>query len=322
MSRAHLFRYKLRGRPLRIVIGHTDTMSLAGARARKLRMRRALDDGIDPRRAWPRRRPAPAPLSISAATAAPDVQHTVEFLASEFLTRYVRPTRKRPEYAEAILQRDVLSVWKGRDARTIQPAEVIELLDGIVDRGSRVIANRTAALLGQMFRFGIHRHIVPNTPVQLLIRPGGKEKPRERTLTDDEPRVFLKDPKSCTRFDRLSHVVLVLLLTGQRRGELALARWSEIDFTAKTRKIPDEHAKAGRGHIVPLAIGRSRSSKPCSALRSAHNGCCRRMAASITSTRNSSHARSRSAGSDSRSAASERSRCTTCVGPAGRASRD
>ena len=164
----------------------------------------------------------------------------------------LRPHRKRPEYAEKILAKDVLSTWKGRDARTIEPGEVVELLDAIIDRGSRVMANRTAALLSQLFRFGIQRRIVASTPVQLLYRPGGKEKARERTLTDEELSAFLKDPQACTRYERLSHVMLVLLLTAQRRGELALARWADIDFKAKTWTIPDENAKGGRGHVVPL----------------------------------------------------------------------
>jgi hypothetical protein len=52
--------------------------------------------------------------------------------------------RKRPEYAEAILARDVLPEWKGRDVRTIEPFEVIALLKRIKGRGSPVAANRTA----------------------------------------------------------------------------------------------------------------------------------------------------------------------------------
>lgn len=48
-------------------------------------------------------------------------------------------------------------------------------------------------------------------------------------------------------------VINILLLTGQRRGELALARWSDISFEEKTWTIPDEHSKSGRGHIVPLS---------------------------------------------------------------------
>ena len=112
---------------------------------------------------------------------APTDKHSIEFLVAEFIARYLRAARhgrKRPEYAERILQRDVLPAWKGRDARTIAPEDVLSLLDEIVDRGAPVMANRTAALLAQLFKFGIHRRIVESTPVQLLYRPGGKEKPR------------------------------------------------------------------------------------------------------------------------------------------------
>ena len=143
--------------------------------------------------------------------------------------------------------------WKGRDARTIKWREVIELLDGIVARGSRIMANRIAGLLGQMFRFGVHRDIVESNPVQLLYRPGGKESARDRCLSDDELKALLGNPKAATRFERLAHVILILLLTGQRRGELALARWRDINFKDKTWRIPDENSKAGKGHVVPLS---------------------------------------------------------------------
>src|SRR5271168_5331433 len=58
--------------------------------------------------------------------------------------------------------------------------EVIELLDAIVDRPAPVMANRVAGLLSQLFRYGIHRQIVESSPVQLLFRPGGTERPRQR----------------------------------------------------------------------------------------------------------------------------------------------
>lgn len=251
-SRSWFMRYRWGDSHGRVLLGHWPTMGLADARAEVQRLRGQMDKGVDPKRARPTRRAVAAPVDGSAAVAGGH-RHTVEFLASEFLERFVKPSRKRPEYAEAILRRDVLTAWKGRDARTIEPAEVIELLDGIVDRGSPVQANRTAALLGQMFKFGIHRRIVTSTPVQLLYRPGGTEKPRARSLSDEELRAFLGNPLACTRYARLAHVIKVLLFTGQRRGELALARWRDIDFDAGTWKIPDENSKSGRGHVCPLS---------------------------------------------------------------------
>ncbi len=109
-----------------------------------------------------------------------------------------------------------------------------------------------------MFRFGVHRGLVESSPVQLLYRPGGQERPRERSLTDSELKALLKDPKAATRFERLSHAIVLFLLTAVRRSELALASWSEFDFKAKTWRIPGEHVKGrkgeGKGHTVPLWI--------------------------------------------------------------------
>jgi integrase len=91
----------------------------------------------------------------------------------------------------------------------------------------------------------------------LLYRPGGKEVPRERCLTDAELKALLKSPKAATRLERLSHAIVLFLLTAVRRSELALASWSEIDFNAKTWRIPGEHVKGrkgeGKGHEVPLS---------------------------------------------------------------------
>lgn len=251
-TRTWLFRYKWRKKPLRVTLGHLPGMPLADARQRALEMRRALDDGIDPRRARPRRQPHKSAQSVSAAVADPSNKHAIETLIHEFVERHVKPTRKRPEYAIRILNTEVAPAWKGCDARTIGPHEVIDLLDGIVERGSRVMANRVAALLTQLFKFGIHRRIVAASPVQLLYRPGGKEKARERALSDDELKAFMAHRGDVLRSQSISHALMILLLTMQRRSEIALATWREFDLDAKTWTIPDEHAKGGRGHIVPL----------------------------------------------------------------------
>ena len=54
-----------------------------------------------------------------------------------------------------------------------------------------------------MFRFGIHRSIVETTPVQLLYRPGGKEKPRARVFSGEELKAFLTNLDDAYRFQRL-----------------------------------------------------------------------------------------------------------------------
>lgn len=248
-SRTWRYRYLFAKEWVRQTIGHFPTMPLVEARRIANDLREKKSAGIDPRRALPRRQRAPTPPAARTGT----TPHSIEHLAREFMERHVAPNRKRPEYVAALLARNVLPVWAGRDVRTITPRDVIELLDGIVERGSRVMANRTAGALSQMFRYGVHRALLESSPVQLLYRPGGKEKPRERTLSDAELRAYLQDPRACTRYERLERVINVLLLTGQRRGELAAARWADVDLDARTWRIPDEHSKTGRGHVVPLS---------------------------------------------------------------------
>jgi integrase len=256
-SRTWVHRIKYRGGDTYLTVGHFPETSLAEARKIVQDERELLAKGIEPKRAKARRRLAPSPIALSAAPIGG--QHTIENLAHEFMERHVRRKLKRPEDVQRMLDRDVLTAdaWKGRDVRTITPREVIELLDGLVDRGSPVAANRLASKISQMFRFGVHRGLVESSPVQLLYRPGGKEQPRERCLTDAELEALLKNPKAATRFERLSHAIVLFLLTAVRRSELALAAWSEIDFDAKIWRVPGEHVKGrkgeGKGHTVPLS---------------------------------------------------------------------
>jgi integrase len=55
------------------------------------------------------------------------------------------------------------------------------------------------------------------------------------------------------RWARLHHAINLLLLTGQRRGELGLASWKEIDFDSATWSIPGSRTKTGKPSLVPLS---------------------------------------------------------------------
>jgi integrase len=243
------WRYYWQGRRSRLVLGVWPEMGLADAHEKAEAARALLRRGIDPRRAGIALVPRVKPDRVGPG-APPG--HSVSRLAQEFLDRHVKRQSRRPGYVQRILDVEVLPRWANRDARTIKPREIIEALDEIADRAP-VMANRVAGVLSQMFRFGIHRAIVESSPVQLLYRPGGKEKSRTRALSEAELRSFLTNLDDACRFQRLPHVLRLLLLTLQRRGELAAAEWREFNFTEKTWTIPDSHSKNGRGHVLPLS---------------------------------------------------------------------
>ena len=151
-----------------------------------------------------------------------------------------------------MLRADVLPSWHWRDVRTITSREVIELLDKVVERGAPVMANNLAQMLGHMFKFAIHRGTLENSPVQLLYRPGGKPRRRKRVFSEEELRRFVTNIDSICRTPKRKHVLMVLLLTMQRSGELARAEWTEFDFDNRSWKIPASHSKNKREHAVPL----------------------------------------------------------------------
>jgi integrase len=243
------WRFSWNGKRVRLTMGTYPAMNLAEAHQQSEVARALLRRGIDPRRAGLTRagRVRPETADFDAAPG-----HSVAHLAREFMERHVIKRRRRPHYVQRSLDADVLPYWRHRDARTIKPREVIELLDRVVDR-SPVMANRLAGILSQMFRFGIHRAIVETSPVQLLYKPGGKEPPRTRMLSEEELKTFLTRLEEACRYRRLPHVLRLLLLTMQRRGELSLAEWQEFDFEKKTWTIPGDHTKTGKGHVLPLS---------------------------------------------------------------------
>jgi integrase len=245
------FRFRWRGHRPKMTLGTFPAMSQKAAHDAVRAANEQIAKGIDPRRGMLTRRALPPPVGGTSQI----IPNSVEHLADEFFKRHIRPRLRRPEQVERLINVEVLKTWRTRDARAVAPREVVELLDAIVDRGSRTIANDLAAYLSQMFRFGIQRGLVDSNPVQLLFRPGGEEKPRNRALSDTELGALLsKLDDVFKRAPRTANAIRIALYTACRRGELAGARWSELSLEAKEPvwRIPPERAKTGVEYIVPL----------------------------------------------------------------------
>jgi integrase len=168
---------------------------------------------------------------------------SVLFIAHEYIEKWFKAQGKNSKEACRMLRADVLPKWHWRDRRTITSREVIELLAKVVERGAPVMANNLAQMLGQMFKFAIHRGTLESSPVQLLYRPGGKPRRRKRAFSEEELRSFVTNFDSICRTKKPRHVLMVLLLTMQRRAELARAEWTEFDFNNRSWKIPASHSK-------------------------------------------------------------------------------
>jgi integrase len=167
-----------------------------------------------------------------------------------YISRYAEKNTKTSTYKETkrVLGHDVRQVWEQKSIGEIFRRDVIELLDGIVDRGAAVQANRTLAVLRRLFNWCVEREIIATSPVAGLKMPTA-ETARDRALSDDEIRLFWA---GCDKLGwPFGPMFKLLLLTAQRRDEVGGMEWSEVDKRVWT--IPRERAKNDRAHEVHLS---------------------------------------------------------------------
>jgi integrase len=111
-------------------------------------------------------------------------------------------------------------------------------------------ANHTLAYLKAMLGWAVDEGLIEKNPAAGVKMPAQKVE-RERALGDDEIRTFwLACDVVGWPFGPLAQL---LLLTAQRRDELAHATWSEFDLDKQTWTLPGERTKNSRSHIVHLS---------------------------------------------------------------------
>jgi len=99
------------------------------------------------------------------------------------------------------------------------------------------------------FNWAVRREFLGTNPLGALKRPN-RQVSRERVLSEEELRRLLHYTREHS--SRYNDIVTLLVLTGQRRGEIAGLQWSEIEDHYLT--LSAERTKNKRNHVVPLGI--------------------------------------------------------------------
>lgn len=176
---------------------------------------------------------------------------TVEALATEYVEKYA--SRKRSgDRDKALLWRNVVPFAGARKATTLKSMDIVDLLDRCMERGAETQANRTRSVLSRMFNWAEERGYVEANPVAKVKAPG-KEKSRERVLTDSELDKVLKAIPTAKMYESTRLALRWQLLTAARPGEVTGARWDEIDEVEGVWTIPGSRTKNGQGHRLPLS---------------------------------------------------------------------
>ena len=175
---------------------------------------------------------------------------TFEALIQEWKALHL--AHRRPRYAaeaERAVRLGLPELLK-RPAARISRATAVNALDKIVKAGKAVTAGRTMAYARACFSWGKRRGKVPENPfADLPIAAGTTE--RERALSDAEIA------EVWAAADTLGYpfgpFYKLMILTLQRREEVAGMRWSEIDLDRRMWILPGARVKTGKPHIVHLS---------------------------------------------------------------------
>ncbi|MCA3439243.1 MAG: integrase arm-type DNA-binding domain-containing protein [Rhodobacter sp.] len=233
-------RYRHGGKPAKLTLGRWPLMTLAAARAAAADAIGAVEHGDNP--AAEKRATKAAKLEAQLSD-----RDKIRTLIAQFDKRHLSGLKSGATVRRE-LDRFVASVWGDRDIHSITKRDVIDLLDGIADSGRVVTANRVRAYLCKFLNWAVERDILPLSPAT-GVKPVAKETSRDRVLSDDEIR-WLWAACEAEGFP-WGPLGKVLLLTGQRLGEVVRITDSEID--GDMWRLSAARTKNGRAHDVPLS---------------------------------------------------------------------
>lgn len=229
-------------------------ISLDRARALASEWRERMKVGDYPHRVREAERHAVATAHAEAA-AAP----TVTSLIDLFRAKYLLPNTRRPDDRLVTAKKWLLDPDNGIGAMRlteVRRRDLNALLDRMVAAGKPVAAASLGRLLGQMFRFAVDEELIDASPAEKL-KKGGAHTPGDRVLTDDEIGRFwvALDQPGLRMSAATKHALRILLLTGARCGEMASARWENVQLTGREPvwTIPATSTKMARTHLVPLS---------------------------------------------------------------------
>ena len=244
--------------PTWVLLGAYPELSLADSRAKAREMLGALAEGLDPET-----------LAVAKRRAKEEVEaarHAFRFgaVAEEFIRRHALAKRSGRMIA-GYIRRELVPIWGDRQIAEIARRDVIALVEAILDRGGDKPAPGTRRKAGgpyaarhalsaarKLFNWAVGRDVIAASPCDRIkaAELHGAPAARDRVLTDYELRAVW-DAASATAYP-YGPLVKTLMLSGQRRDEIAAAQWGEIDLDKGLLTIGADRMKAKAGHIVPL----------------------------------------------------------------------
>lgn len=235
--KSYVLQYRVNGGPSRRkTIGlHGSPWTTQTARREAERLLTVVRQGVDPVEAQREAKRKEKALNFSA-------------YCDLFVELYLQPhwPDTWPEAMRA-LENVIKPRWGKRSLLSIKRADIVKLMDEYSDRPGR--KKYVHSLIRKLFNWAVDREDIEVSPVAGMKAP--KAVASRRRVLGHEELVCLW--LACDRVGwPWGPLVRLLILTMQRRLEVAEMDWTEVDLQARVWTLPAERAKNDEAHIVPL----------------------------------------------------------------------
>jgi integrase len=236
------YRYRLNGKQERVTLGRYPALSLKLARAERDKRETLVAQGQSPA----------VQKRLAKQGAAPDT--TVAEFGERFFREVVAKDRRDLTIPRRYFDKSIVPAIGTKAVRAVTTEDVRAIIWKKKDEGFDAAAGDIRGVLKRLFDYALTAGLVATNPVLALpMRHVHKAKARERALSTDEIRAFLKAAFESNIRRQFKIGLHLILLTMVRKSELLLARWEHVDFEQAEWHIPAEHSKTGKPHIVFLS---------------------------------------------------------------------
>ncbi|GGG52591.1 integrase [Caldovatus sediminis] len=235
----------------RVVIGTFGAeMTTAQARKQAEVLRGQVRESRDPVAERRAARAAALEAEARAKAAEAAARYTVTAMIDQWAEHHL--SQRSASYRRRVPRelKAALSDWKAVPAASFAHADAVRVLDAVKAVRGPVATNRLRAVARACWGWAVKRGAMERNPWEVTPQPA-REVARERVLSDAELAAIWH---AAGRLGAPWTAILrLLILTGQRRGEVAGMRWAEVDLEAGVWSLPGDRTKNRRPHDVPLS---------------------------------------------------------------------
>lgn len=236
------FRYRLNGKAEKLTLGKYPALTLKNARIKRDEAAQAAAMGKSPA----------AEKQQAKVTAAESA--TVSEFAETFFKEIVEKDRQDTKIPRRYLDKVIIPAIGAKPVRAVTTEDVRSIIWKKKDEGFDAAAGQVRGILKRLFDYAMTAGLVTSNPVLALpMRHVHKARSRDRALSADEIRTFLRAAIESNIRRQFKLGLHLILLTMVRKSELLLARWEHVDLDAAEWLIPAENSKTGKAHVVYLS---------------------------------------------------------------------